>query len=414
MYDLLIVGGGASGLCAAINAAKRHKGLKLALLERLPRVAKKILATGNGRCNLTNLDAEDHPYKNKAFTGPAFEKYSVDKTLMFFKALGLLTFSDEAGRVYPLTNTAAAVSDALRFEAQRLNIPLITDCRVLGVELNRQGIFELSCQSRDKADQKTFFKTKKLIIAAGGMASPAQGSDGSAFKLLESLGHSIKTPLPSLTSLNSDSPFPKQLKGHRVRSTISVEANGLTIAFSEGEILFTDYGLSGIAAMDVSAAVSEHFAFSGGECRAVLDLVPSLRRHELLDFLRKLIASSPRLPLEKLFFGILPGSVGRVLCKSLGFDDFNMPSSELGDEDLIKLVESIKSFGLRLTGTQGFNRAQVTRGGAEIGEFDSASLESKLVKNLYACGEVLNVDGGCGGYNLQWAWSSGLLAGELN
>ncbi|HOO26565.1 MAG TPA: aminoacetone oxidase family FAD-binding enzyme, partial [Clostridiales bacterium] len=256
--------------------------------------------------------------------------------------------------------------------------------------------------------------SKKLIIATGGMASPAQGSDGSGFKLLESLGHRIKTPLPSLSSLNSDSPFPKQLKGHRVRATISVEANGLTVAFSEGEILFTDYGLSGIAAMDVSAAVSEHFAFSKGECRAVLDLVPSLRRHELLGFLRKLIASSPLLPLEKLFFGILPGSVGRVLCKSLGYNDFDLPCSKLRDSDLIRLVETAKSFALRLTGTQRFNKAQVTRGGADIEEFDPASLKSRLVENLYACGEVLNVDGGCGGYNLQWAWSSGLLAGELN
>lgn len=412
IYNLLVVGAGASGLCAAISAARTHKNFKIALIERMPRAGKKILATGNGRCNLTNLDAQNHDYKNLNFAVPALKAYPVTKTLDFFKGLGLLTFSDEVGRVYPLTNKANAVSDALRFELERLGIPIFCDTPVQKIKLVEKGLFVLDCEDKPSG-KKLSFRAKNLIIATGGKAAPVQGSDGSGFSLLSSLGHTIRQPLPSLVPLFSDSPYPKQLKGLRVRSTLTLEIKGKPRAVTHGELLFTDYGLFGIAAMEISPLVSEHFAFSQADCHAVLDLVPSFDHEELFAFLQELTRASESLPLEKLFFGVLPGPLGSVICKECGMKDLQTPLGSLKEQSIKKLVDCAKAFRLKLTGTQGFSRAQVTRGGAAVDEFDPKRLASNKIKGLYACGEVLDVDGACGGYNLQWAWSSGLLAGRL-
>ncbi len=421
-YDVIVVGGCASGLCAAIQAARANKGSSVAVLERMPRVGKKILATGNGRCNLSNIHTPTHPYHNADFAKHALEKYSVEKTLSFFKSLGLLTVRDSEGRLYPMSNTATSVLDVLRFETERLGIALLCGTTVEGIHVLQDGCFAVDCAQTDSTAGKTDAKNTasiqycadKIIIATGGKASPVHGSDGSGYPLLKQLGHSTTPLFPTLVQLNTDNTYPKQLKGIRVNANIAVEAQGKKEMSANGEILFTEYGLSGIAAMDVSRAAAEYFAQGKkGNCYAVLDLAPHLSKEELSIFSTELATLNPGLPLDNFLIGILPSKLGQVICKACGFRELAMRVASLNKEQLDRLFQTIKAFRLDITGTRGFTQAQVTAGGADVSEFNPYNLMSRKTDNLYACGEVLDVDGGCGGFNLQWAWSSGLLAGEL-
>ena len=414
-YDVMVVGGCASGLCAAIQAARTNKGASIAVLERLPRVGKKILVTGNGRCNLSNVHTPTHPYHNAIFAKPALEKYCVDKTLSFFKSLGLLTTEDSEGRIYPMSNTAASVLDALRLETQRLGIDLLCDTTVNNIKVLEDGCFELDCtQTETKNHTNIRYFSDKIIVATGGKASPVQGSDGSGYPLLKQLRHSITPVFPALVQLNTDNTYTKQLKGIRVSTNISVEINGKKESSANGEVLFTDYGLSGIAAMEVSRCAAEYFATGKkGSCCAVLDLAPQLNAEELTQFLTDLATANPGLPLDKFLIGILPSKAGQVVCKASGLYKLSVDIGSLTSEQINALAQIIKALRLDITSTRGFHQAQITAGGADISEFHAHNLSSCKVKNLYACGEVLDVDAGCGGFNLQWAWSSGLLAGEL-
>lgn len=421
-YDVIVVGGCASGLCAAIQAARTNKGAAIAVLERLPRVGKKILVTGNGRCNLSNVHVPTHPYHNADFAQYALEKYSVEKTLSFFRSLGLLTVQDSEGRLYPMSNTASSVLDALRFEAEKLGIDLLCGTAVKGIAMLDDGCFAVDCVRADctavKGDAKYCanirYLADKVVLATGGKASPTHGSDGSGFPLLGQLGHRITPLFPALVQLNTDTAYPKQLKGIRVNATIAVEISGKKISTASGEVLFTEYGLSGIAAMEVSRAAAEYFATDKkGGCFAVLDLAPHLNVEELTLFLTEFAAANPAFSLDRYLVGILPSRVGQTICKALGLYDFGTDIGSLKKEQVSRLIQTIKALRLEITGTRGFNQAQITAGGADVSEFNAHNLASRKINNLYCCGEVLDVDGGCGGFNLQWAWSSGLLAGEL-
>ena len=394
-YDLIIAGGGASGLAAAIEASRR--GLAVAVLERLPRVGKKILVTGNGRCNISNRAFEAHPYRNLDFTRGVFEKFDLQSTVDFFKSIGLLLTDDGEGRLYPMSNTAAGVLDLLRGECERLGVDTVCDCRVTDIR-QKDGGFVVNGAYRARA----------VVIACGGCASPVHGSDGSGFELLKKLGHRIVPPVPSLVQLVAAEGVTKQLKGLRCSAKISIKTGAGVIAASQGEILFTDYGISGIAAMEVSGSVSELFAGKpDAKCSACLDLAPELSTEEAAEFIAGRVKASPGSELETLLVGILPKGVARCVCKKAVRLPLNSRIADLDMDDIRSIAERIKSFELPLKGTKGFAQAQVSRGGADVAEFDKTTLESLKIKNLYACGEVLDVDGGCGGFNLQWAWSSG-------
>ena len=387
-FDILIIGSGASGLAAAINAKRVGASLSVAMLERLPRVGKKILATGNGRCNLTNLNAHEHPYTNADFAREALNRYDEKRTLDFFRSLGLLTYSDSCGRVYPMSNTAAGVLDCLRFEAERLGAESICESRCEKIERVNGGFL---------IDGRYF--ARAVIVCTGGCASPSQGSDGSGYGLMRSLGHSSTELYPSLVQLTSPDKL-RALKGMRVHDAV-ISAAGRE---SRGELLFTDYGLSGIAAMEISADVAA--AASRAPVRAQLDLLPAIDEAELAVFL-----STLRGPCENMLGGILPKAVGSAVLKAAGVK-LGADADRLRKNELDAIVGTIKRFPMTFDGTKGFENAQVTRGGLEVGDFDAQRLESKLVPNLWCAGELLDVDGGCGGFNLQWAWSSGLVAGE--
>ncbi len=398
MFDIIVLGAGASGTVAAITAKRKNPDLRIAIIEAMPVMGKKILATGNGRCNLTNVNALEHEYYNKNFARAVLQKYDVTKTIDFFNSLGLYTVTDDEGRVYPMSNTASSVVDVLRFECERLGITTITDEKITDIKKNND-FFVLGGRHR----------AKKIILACGGKASPSHGSDGSGFELLKQLGHKINTPLPALVQLVSDNKIVRSFKGMRVKGKIKILAENDEIGKTDGEILFTEYGLSGIATMDAQRILCSHL--KDKKCSVLIDLVPTLTKEEIRAGVDKIIETNPTLKSENLLSGFLPKKIGKGLIRCAYVKD-NTPINEISEDNLNKICELCKSFRVYVTSSKGFESAQVTRGGADVTEFDTDTLESLKVKGLFAIGELLDVDGGCGGFNLQWAWSSGMAAGE--
>lgn len=389
-YDILIIGGGASGLAAAIQAKRTNGSKSVAVLERLPRVGKKILATGNGRCNLGNLNSDTHAYSNAGFVKPVFDMFGAASLISFFESMGLYTRADSEGRLYPLSNTAASVLDALRFECERLGVELL--CDTAAENIRKEKGFIINSE----------FLSETVIIACGGKASPSQGSDGSGYPLLKVLGHSVTRLSPALVQLVTDTAKIKALKGVRTSAVLSLSTGGTV----KGEILFTDYGISGIAAMDLS-----RFVKNDEKAEVKIDLLPELDFAQAKAAVVGVVKRNPMLGGEYVLGGLLPKALGTAVIKSaLGF----VPSSagEISEAAAKRIVLEMKNFTLTLKGTKSFNDAQITRGGADVRQFDSKTLMSEKVDGLYACGEILDVDGACGGFNLAWAFSSGRLAGK--
>ncbi len=397
-FDVIITGGCASGLAAAINAHRLYPQLKIAVIEKMPRVCKKILATGNGRCNLSNENTDCGGYTNADFAKFALNRYSVEKTIAFFSSLGLITYTDSEGRIYPVSNTAASVADSLRFNLD--GIEVITDVAVTSV-IKKNDTFILN----DK------YRCNKLIIAAGGKASPSQGSDGSGYSLAKSLGHTVTPLRPALVPLVADQAITKPLKGVRIhKAEITLEQNGKKIASSHGEILFTDNGISGIAAMELASSF-EKSKESTGEITAVIDLVPDMDFEKTVEYISALRNENKR-NFDFLLTGILPKAVGIAVLKKSGVL-LTGEIKKLTEKEISVTAESIHNFRIKVIKTKGFDCAQVTSGGISTNEINGETMESLICKNLFFAGEIIDVDGKCGGFNLQWAWSSGLTAGEL-
>ena len=401
-YDLAIVGGCSAGLVAAINAKRLYPQSKVAVIEKLPRIGKKLLATGNGKCNITNYNALGHDYVNKGFASFAMNTYSPEKIVDFFASMGLLTYADSCGRVYPMSNMAASVVDSLRFELEKLDIDVMCDTPVTEIKKNRNGF---------SINGNVF--CSKLILAAGGKSSAPQGSDGSGFELAKKLGHRVTETVPALVPLNSKPEITKPLKGVRVRNVVLTLKGDKTIAKTEGEILFTEYGLSGIAAMELAAPAQKYINSVKSNPFTIIDFLPEMSYNDLFEYLQNLCKIRGFCKMENLLAGILPKTVGMAICKACNLYKADADINQLSEKDLRAIAEKIKKFPLEITGTRGFLNAQVTSGGVKVEEINEKTMESKICKNLYFAGEIIDVDGGCGGFNLQWAWASGMLAGEM-
>lgn len=389
IYDIIIVGAGASGLAAAISAKRANRKLNIAALDAMPRVGKKILATGNGRCNLSNLNADADSYTNSDFVSAALNEFPPERVIDFFRSIGLLCVADGEGRVYPMSNTASSVLDALRSEAERLGVEFVCENHVDRIE-KKNGIFTVGK-----------LVTKKVIICTGGCASLSQGSDGSGFDLLKSLGHHITKVYPGLVQLTTKENT-KPIKGVRVKANVSLRQGAKPIDSAKGEVLFTDYGLSGISIMDVSRSVK------GGQYTCFIDTLPRCETDEAEKFLLSL---DKKMPIENALSGMMPKPLGRYILKRAGINSL-VSLGGLGRNKIAEIIKTAKNLDFTVTGTQGFKSAQISVGGADVTEFNSKTMESKLVKGLFCAGEVLDTDGVCGGFNLQWAWASGLLAGR--
>lgn len=401
-YDLTVIGGCASGLAAAINCKRKHPEKKIAVVEKLSKIGKKILATGNGKCNLTNLDALSHDYRNKNFTEYAMNKYPPQKVIGFFESVGLLCYADSCGRVYPESNTASSVLDALRFETEKLGIEIICDFCVSEIK-KQNGFFEINGEIR----------SEKIIIATGGKSSPSQGSDGSGYALAKKSGHKVTSLHPALVPLTVADEITKSLKGIRARDVVLTLENGRVLKQSRGEILFADFGLSGIAAMELAAEAEISINDVKKNTFTHIDFTPSHSEKYLFDYLKNLKNIKGECSLDYLLNGILPKQIGVAICKACGIYKSERKISALNDNEIKSVVSKTKDFSLKVTGTKGFQNSQVTCGGVLVNEIDPETMQSKICKGLYFAGEIIDVDGACGGFNLQWAWASGMLAGEL-
>ncbi len=402
MKQVAVIGGGASGLAAAITAAKM--GAAVTIYERGPRVGKKLLATGNGRCNISNRFCTIDRYHggDTGFVLSAMEKFDLQSTEKFFGDMGLMLTELDDGKLYPRPLQASAVLDVLRMEIERLHVRAVCDCEIEEICLKGQGF---TLWSKDKS-----FFADAVILAAGGEASPQLGGTDSGYQLLRKLGHSITQRIPSIVQLKTDVTTIKPLSGMKIDGRARLFAGKKEVQSQFGEILFTDYGVSGPPIMQISGAASRLLC-EGKSAVLSLDLMPELEQKKLYFLLKSRAYTHPERSLEEFFVGMLPKRLGQCAMKAVALTPLSRQVSELADGDLQALAAQLKDWRLIVKDTNGFRNAQVTAGGASVTEFQSQTMESKLVSGLYACGEVLDVDGDCGGFNLQWAWSSGRLAG---
>ena len=400
---IVVIGGGASGMMAAIAAARR--GARVTILERMQRVGKKLLATGNGRCNLTNMRMElDHYHGGiPGLALEVIERFDVARTMEFFQDLGLALRTEPDGKVYPATDQAAAVLDLLRDELERLGVETVCEAAAQRI-LHESG--KLVCVTLD--DRR--YVAERVIVAAGGKSSPNLGSNGAGFKLAEALGHPIVSPVPALVQIRINAPFLKALQGVRVQAAIEFWIGQELLRRAEGEILFTDYGLSGIPIMDLSRLAAP-FAERGSFVTIRLDLFPGETEDSLARAIELRAERHPLRTVEFGFVGLLHKRLIPVALRAAGVEDLNARFGELGRGKIRDIARLLKGWPLPCIGTQSWMFSQVTAGGVDVRHVDRRTLESKLAPGVYFCGEVLDVDGDCGGYNLQWAWSSGYLAG---
>ena len=391
-----IIGAGASGMAAAL-AASENKNIQVVLLERQARVGRKLQATGNGRCNLSNVHATKQGYHGEEpdFVKNALSEMNPEATLAWFRCLGLFTVTEDSGRIYPYSDQANSVVDVLRLALNKSNIDLRTGFEVQKITKTDAGFSVSNGEETICCD--------KLIIACGGLAGTKLGGSMSGYKLLGKLGHKSTRLRPSLVQLKSDWGGLVSLKGVRANANVKIYNGDKLHAESTGELQFTDYGLSGPVIFEVSRDTCQ----GGGKWVAILDLLPHI--DDLEEELHR--RANTDLPVEELLTGIIHNRLGRVLTKAAGIKN-KQTANELNDTEIKAIVKAVKAFEVVLTEPMGMENAQVTAGGILTRDFDPETLESKLVSGLYACGEVLDVDGDCGGYNLQWAWSSGCLAGK--
>ncbi len=403
MTKVAIIGGGASGLACAIellHTVKDQEEIKVTVFEKLSRVGKKILVTGNGRCNLTNINAINSGFRGDVdFAEYSLNRFTPDENIKFFNELGLYTRTEDEGRVYPLSNQASSVLDALRFECARLGVETVCDYHAVHLKSVFNGVMnKLVINNRDRFDY--------VVVAAGGKAGKVHGTDGDSYDLLKMMGHRITSIAPALVSLNCED-FTKALKGVRSTCRMDLIIDGKKTLENYGEVQFTDYGLSGIPIMQLSRFVS--MSPSNDIC-INLDVTPdfSLEKIENYIFDRREYGTG-------LCENLLIGIMNKQLCITLLKECSIIPNgkiSDLSDDEIIKLARLCKCWKIKVKTARGFDFAQVTAGGVDCSQFNHQTMESKLVEKLFCCGEALNIDGDCGGYNLQWAWSSGRLAGR--
>ena len=398
--EIAVIGGGASGLMAAITAKK--SGKEVIILERKDRILKKVLITGNGRCNITNVNANISNYfgKNISSVENILNRFTPQDTMDFFNELGIVCNEENRGKVYPLSGQASSVVDALRFEAEKLGIKIETEFYVRKIE--KDG-FKFKIYSEDKKK----IEAGRVILAAGGQSYPELGSNGSGFELAKELGHSVTKLSPSIVQLKTEKYQVKGLQGIKTDVAVTAYGDNKKICTYDGELLFTDYGISGNVVFNISFVMPLY-----KNVEFEIDFMEKFDYNELYEMLKERKRILSHLTMENYFNGMINKKLGQFLSKVSGIEKLSKPVKDLNDSDIRKLCTVLKKYRVKILETTGFKNAQVTAGGVLLDEVNIETLESKIVKGLYFSGEVLDVYGECGGFNLQWAWASGHIAGE--
>lgn len=396
-FDIAVVGGGAAGLTAAIEAKRRDSSLNVVILERLPRIGKKLLATGNGRCNYTNRHISAEFYE-KMFPSPDLNRFVGHfNAEEYLKTLGVFGAADAEGRVYPLSGTAASVLDGFRLELKRLGIEILCDFPVTKIE--PREIFSLF------SDEKRV-TAKAVILAGGGCSQSALGSDGSVLRIAKTLGLPADPLFPALVPLKTPPELVRGLKGIRVNARVSLYQNGKMLKTETGEIQFGENTLSGICIFNLSLSFMQ-----GADMAVDLDLLPETETDEVLRLLRDLKNARREAALEDYLTGLFHKRIGLKLLRDCTGRAPTEPVKTLSDAEINKLSAQIKRMEFPILGTAGFEKSQVTKGGIRPDSLNDR-LESKAIPRLFVCGEMLSYAGECGGYNLTFAFASGALAGK--
>ncbi len=395
-----VVGGGAAGVMAAISAAAA--GSSVVLFEAANEIGKTVRATGNGRCNLSNADIMASDYNRPDFVQSAFNMLTPEEVLLTFSDMGLLCYEEEAGRIYPYSNKAVTVVELLTMTLMEYDVELHCDTRISSVKPSGQSWIVVA----ENGDASVF---DSVIVAAGG--APAKG-------LVPSDIHFVRTH-PVLAPLRTDTTNLEGLNGTRVRARLYVDTDAevlrdawldmqepqtsqaYTVPEEFGEILFRDYGISGIAAFDMSRYVKP------GDM-VFVDFLPDMEPQDKVDFIYDQAMAHPNRNAAEIIAGMLPYNVAFAICKAAGLDPLE---PILAEQEAVVLAMVSESFGLTVKGVEGKN-AQVTRGGYAVDDFNPSTMECYNHPGLFVVGEMLDIDGRCGGYNLHWAWTSGMLAGR--
>ena len=394
-FETIIIGAGASGMFAALHLGETGRKSVL-LLERNDRAGRKLSATGNGQGNVTNENMSEEYYRSSDIhlVSSVLKRFGKDDLLHYLESLGGIFTADEEGRVYPASRQASSVTDIMRFRLAALGIPMRAGEKVLSAQ-KRGDDFIVRSERGD-------YSCKNLILACGGKASPHFGTDGCGYALARAFGHTVTELSPSLVQWRTETAPIRGLKGVRCNCRIRLEEGGKTLCSAEGDVIFTDYGISGNAVFKLSPRMRAGM-------NAVIDFLPQTEEDVLLRALNGKAKIDPSLKAEDLFRCIVNSAVGKCILRRAGIDGAYRVSDMR--ERLPALARSAKNYSLCLAGSLGFDSAQVTQGGVLATELDE-NLMSKKAENLYIVGELVDVDGDCGGYNLQWAFSSGRIAAD--
>ena len=402
MSRVAIIGAGASGLVCAIESAR--KAHQVTVFEKNSKVGRKILATGNGRCNISNENITLSRYHGEAphAAKEALRRFDTSACKAYFRALGLEMREGEEGRLYPMSHQASSVVDMLLHEARSLGVHFVLECEVLQIE--KKGT-EFVVHTKE---QKHSFDA--CVIATGSVAMPTLGSSGSGYGFAKALGHNVIEPYPSLVQFISNEPHLKEASGVKMDAGVELYIDNQKRQSVQGDLLFTAYGLSGSAILDVSRAASKAFV-EGERVHVVLDLLPTLSREALTSLLQKRMSIAKEKSLSLWLEGIIPKKLAHFIIQNTKLGHIK-EASMLGAKEIKKIVFALKALRVDICATKGFESAEVCAGGVDVRELDAKNLMSQKMKNLYFCGEVLDIDGDCGGFNLHFAWASGYLVGQ--
>lgn len=402
MAKVLVIGGGAAGMMAAI-CAKRN-GAEVIVLERNNRVGKKILATGNGRCNYTNVNLNIGNFhgQNPKFAYSCLSKFGVRETMDFFEQLGIAPAIEDNGKVFPLSFQSSSILDVLRFELEDLGIEVLIDSFVIDIKKQDKFIIRLQNGKEICGD--------KVIIATGGNAAPNTGSDGNGYDLVKRLGHSMVDVFPGLVQLKLAGDIFKQIDGVKVLGKAGLYERDQLIREDIGDILFTSYGISGPPILQLSRMALERLN-NGDKIELKVSIIHTKTQDELYDYLKYRFSFMPKKTIEIGLIGLINKRLILPILKEIDIDR-EKQIAHLTNEEIRRLVTILTDWRFKIIGSKSFKDAQVTAGGVSTDEINGSTMESKLVEDLYFAGEIVDIDGDCGGFNLQWAWSSGYVAGE--
>lgn len=414
--EIAVVGGGASGLMAALTAAeeqkKQRRPVSVWVLEGAQKPGRKLLATGNGRCNLTNTQMSLSRYHGETEEARAVLKaWPPQAVIHRFRTLGLVCREEEEGRVYPNSGQAAAVLELFLRHLEGLGVQVRCGWHLRQIQKKGAG-FVLFPEEGEP------LTASRVILAAGGQAAPKLGADGSGVAMARALGHSCTPCRPALTPVRCQKKQCRALQGMRCRGKVSLLADGRRVGEETGEIQFTEYGLSGICVFQLSRLAAEWEETGRLAGRRVsslvfsLDLTPDMTEQELEALLRQRQRLLPHIPAEEALDGLLNLRVGQQIIREALGEGAGQPLGRITAEACAAVARLAKQYEFPVAGVMGWERAQVTAGGVPLSETDPATLESRCCPGLYLCGELLDVDGDCGGYNLHWAWASGITAGK--